>query len=180
ASTSVAVVAILHDKPLMAFLMLALAGAAGGFLLYNFYPAKIYMGDTGSLFLGFTFAGIATIENMKTLAMTTILIPVIALAIPLFDMVFAIIRRSGRRRSISARDTDHFFHKLMRLGMGHRKTVLISYALTGVLGLATIVFIYSDRSIKQAILIVLALLFGVFLYTLEYLEPTGSSGPEDE
>jgi len=179
ASATVAFVAILQYNVLMAFLMLTLSGAAFGFLLFNFHPAKIYMGDTGSLFLGFTFAGIATIENMKTLALTTILVPVIALAIPLFDTVFAVIRRSGRRRSISARDTHHFFHKLMRLGLGHRKTVLLTYALTGILGLATIVFMFSERPIKQAILIVLILLFGAFLYTLEYLKPTGSP-PEDE
>lgn len=179
ASTTVAIVAMLQHDALMAFLMLTLAGASFGFLLYNFHPAKIYMGDTGSLFLGFTFAGIATIENMKTLALTTILVPVIALAIPILDTVFAVIRRSRKRRSISARDTDHFFHKLVRLGLDQRKTVLLTYGLTGILGLATIVFMYSERPIKQAILIVLILLFGAFLYTLEYLKPTGSP-PEDE
>lgn len=179
ASTTVAVIALIQRDPFMAYLMLTVAGASFGFLLYNFHPAKIYMGDTGSLFLGFTFAGIATIENMKTLALTTILVPVIALAIPIVDTLFAVIRRSRKRRSISARDTDHFFHKLIRLGLGQRKTVLLTYAMTGILGMATIVFMYSERPIKQAILIVLTLLFGVFLYALEYLKPTGSP-PEGE
>lgn len=173
ASLTIAVVAIIQHDTFMAYLMLTLVGASGGFLIYNFYPSKIFMGDTGALFLGFTFAGIATIQNMKTMAMTAILVPVIALAIPIFDIFFAVLRRSSKRRSISSRDTDHFFHKLMRLGISHPGTVLIVYALSGILGITTVLFVFSDSSIKQAILIILILLFGIFFYTLEYLRPTG-------
>lgn len=103
----------------------ALAGACLGFMLHNGHPARIFMGDTGSQFLGFLIANIAILSTQKRTAATALAIPILALGIPIADTLYAIIRRSMQGRSPFSADADHFHHLLNRLASGKRSAVLI-------------------------------------------------------
>lgn len=170
ASVTVATIALIRNDLIVAELMFALAGACIGFLIFNFHPAKIIMGDTGALFLGFTYAGIAAIVNMKTAALTAFVVPMIALAIPLMETAYAVIRRSRRRRSISSRDTEFFHNKLARTRLGVRGTVLYIYFITFILCVTTVVFNFVSRDYRLTILIILGVVFGLFIFLFEHLD----------
>ncbi|SIT69200.1 UDP-GlcNAc:undecaprenyl-phosphate GlcNAc-1-phosphate transferase [Edaphobacillus lindanitolerans] len=134
-----------------------LAVSCLGFLFYNFYPAKIFMGDTGSLFLGFMIS-ILALDGFKNVTMISLIIPIIILAIPIFDTIFAIVRRVRLQQSITAPDKSHLHHTLMDIGFSHLQAVLLIYAGAATLGMAAIVF--SQATIWGAFLIgALLLLF---------------------
>lgn len=114
---------------------LCLAGSAGGFLVLNFHPASIYLGDSGSLLLGFLLASIGLRGAQKGPMMVALLIPVIALGLPIIDTSLAIIRRWARGLPLSATDREHIHHKLQALGMGHRAAALVMYGACVVLAL---------------------------------------------
>lgn len=121
-------------KPQMAIgeaiLAAGVAGACLGFLRYNFNPAKVFMGDAGSHFLGFTIAALSILQNWKVAAGITIAIPVFILAVPIFDTAFAIVRRLRRGQPIFSPDKGHLHHRLLNLGMNQRQVVLCIYLLT--------------------------------------------------
>jgi len=121
-------------KPQMAIgeaiLAAGVAGACIGFLRYNFNPAKVFMGDAGSHFLGFTIAALSILQNWKVAAGITIAIPVFILAVPIFDTAFAIVRRLRRGQPIFSPDKGHLHHRLLNLGMNQRQVVLCIYLLT--------------------------------------------------
>lgn len=117
-----------------AFLALALAGGCIGFLRYNFNPAKIFMGDSGSLFLGFTLASISIIGVLKTAATVALAVPILALAFPIFDTAFAIIRRTYGRRPLFTADRGHIHHRLLNIGMSQRMAVTFIYSLSALTG----------------------------------------------
>lgn len=119
-----------------------LLGSTLGFLVYNFHPAKIFMGDTGALFLGFMIAVISLL-GFKNVTLFSLLIPVIILGVPISDTLFAIIRRMVNKTPLSAPDKSHLHHCLLRLGFSHRKTVLIIYAMSSMFGLAAILLTQS-------------------------------------
>jgi UDP-GlcNAc:undecaprenyl-phosphate GlcNAc-1-phosphate transferase len=121
-----------------AILAAALVAVCLGFLRYNFHPAKVFMGDAGSHFLGFTIAALSLLQNWKVAAATALLIPVLILAVPIFDTAFAIIRRLARRQPIFMPDRDHLHHRLLSLGMNQRLVVLTIYTLTGLGCLAAV------------------------------------------
>ncbi|MFQ5557987.1 MAG: glycosyltransferase family 4 protein, partial [Acidimicrobiales bacterium] len=117
-------------------------GVCVGFLPHNVYPARIFMGDGGSLLLGLLMAastmsvgGRSTVEfsGQTFFFFAPILIPLVILGVPVLDTAFAIVRRAARRRGVSAPDKDHLHHRLMRLGHGHRRSVVILWAWTGLL-----------------------------------------------
>lgn len=112
-----------------AALMIALAGSLIGFLYYNFNPARIFMGDSGSYFLGFTIAGISIVSLTKSAAVTAVLVPLVVLAVPLLDMVAVIVARLRSGQSPFTADTRHLHHRLLKLGLSHRFTVILMYAL---------------------------------------------------
>ena len=122
-----------HEE--MAVLAAILAGGCLGFLPYNFNPAKIFMGDTGALFLGFTLSYLAIEGVMKSVAMITILIPVLILGVPVFDTTFAMIRRKLSGKSISEADKGHLHHRLLRHGFNQKQTVLALYGVSIVFGI---------------------------------------------
>ncbi|MRH41305.1 undecaprenyl/decaprenyl-phosphate alpha-N-acetylglucosaminyl 1-phosphate transferase [Aquibacillus halophilus] len=117
-----------------------LLGSTIGFLLYNFHPAKIFMGDTGALFLGYMISILSIMGLFKNVTLFSLLIPIIILGVPILDTLFAIIRRILHRTPISAPDKLHLHHCLLRLGYSHRQTVLLIYAMSGVFSLAAIIF----------------------------------------
>jgi UDP-GlcNAc:undecaprenyl-phosphate/decaprenyl-phosphate GlcNAc-1-phosphate transferase len=137
----------------------ALAGACIGFLRYNFNPAKIFMGDAGSMFLGFALAAISVHGVLKTTVTVGVFVPVLALALPIFDTAFAIIRRLASGRSIGEADKDHLHHRLLRLGLSHRNTVLVMWTISAWLGLSAVAV--TEVTLAQALLIVGIVLLGI-------------------
>jgi len=126
----IAVFAIRSGQVVMAVLMLALLGSLSGFLYSNFNPAKIFMGDCGSIFLGFTLASSGVLCSMKSPVLVGIALPVLVLGVPIFDTLFSMLRRFLERRSVFAPDRKHFHHRLLDLGLRQRHVVLIIYGIT--------------------------------------------------
>ncbi|HZG74177.1 MAG TPA: MraY family glycosyltransferase, partial [Chondromyces sp.] len=138
-----------------------LLGSTLGFLVYNFHPAKIFMGDTGALFLGFMIA-VFSLLGFKNITFISLIIPVIILGVPISDTFFAIIRRIVHKKPLSAPDKSHLHHCLLRSGFSHRQTVLIIYALAAMFGLAAVIF--SQATLWGAILVVCVLLLAIEIF----------------
>ncbi|UVI29918.1 glycosyltransferase family 4 protein [Paenibacillus spongiae] len=138
-----------------------LLGGVIGFLVYNFHPAKIFMGDTGSLFLGF---GLATLSMLgfKQVTMVSFVTPLLIIGVPLSDTFFAIVRRWINKRPIFAPDKGHLHHCLRELGYSHRRTVLIIYGIAAFFGLCAIfqaVIVQSDAANWITFAVICVLLF---------------------
>lgn len=132
-----ALVAAINGQWLAVLAMAALAGAALGFLRFNFNPAQIFMGDTGSLFLGLMFAGWSLLGLLKTTATVTLTLPILlVMAVPLLDTSFAIIRRGLARQPIFKPDKGHLHHRLLSTGMSQKQAVCTIYAINTAFGLA--------------------------------------------
>lgn len=134
ASLCIAYVAYIFGYYPTCLCLLAVAGSSLGFLPFNFYPAKTFMGDGGALFLGFMIANLSILEPVKRATIVAVLIPVLVLALPLFDTAWAIIRRKVNKKPIMEADKGHIHHRLMRTGMGQRRTVLCLYGICGIMG----------------------------------------------
>jgi UDP-GlcNAc:undecaprenyl-phosphate/decaprenyl-phosphate GlcNAc-1-phosphate transferase len=139
---------------------LILAVATFGFLRYNFHPAKIFMGDTGALFLGYMI-GVLSLLGFKNVTFISLIIPVIILGVPISDTFFAIIRRLVNKQPLSAPDKSHMHHCLMRTGFSHRQAVLLIYAMAAVFGLTA--FIFSQATVWGSLIVILALLITIEL-----------------
>lgn len=118
-----------------AVLMLAVAGTALGFLRYNFFPASIFLGDSGSYFLGFVLAAAAIIGVFKTTLVVALFLPLVILAVPIFDTTMAIFRRLKDHRSLFSADNKHIHHLLLRAGLSQREAVLSIYFACFLLGI---------------------------------------------
>ncbi|MCQ6276838.1 undecaprenyl/decaprenyl-phosphate alpha-N-acetylglucosaminyl 1-phosphate transferase [Bacillus sp. V3B] len=129
---------IMGDTYVIAIATLVLVSTLG-FLIYNFHPAKIFMGDTGALFLGYIIA-VLSLLGFKNVTMISFIIPVLILGVPLSDTFFAIIRRLIHKQPLSAPDKSHLHHCLLNIGFTHRQTVLLIYAVATAFGLAAIIF----------------------------------------
>ena len=126
------------ERFIVSIFLAAMVGANLGFLRYNFYPASIFMGDSGSYFLGFMLATLAILGSIKGQTTVAILVPIISLGFPLFDSILSAIRRFLFGRSFLLPDKDHIHHKILKLGIDHRKAVLILYIATICLGLSAL------------------------------------------
>ncbi|MHB9023155.1 MAG: MraY family glycosyltransferase [Armatimonadota bacterium] len=115
-----------------AMLAAAVAGVCIGFLRYNFHPARVFMGDAGSHFLGFTIGALSILQNWKVAAGMAFAVPVLILAVPIFDTAFAIVRRLRRGQPIFSPDKGHLHHRLLNLGLDQRTVVLSIYLLTAI------------------------------------------------
>jgi UDP-GlcNAc:undecaprenyl-phosphate GlcNAc-1-phosphate transferase len=147
----------------------ALGGAILGFLFYNFNPASIFMGDTGSMFLGFVLATAATQTNQKSSTAVAVLIPAIALGLPIMDTLLAMGRRALRGRPMFQADKEHIHHRLMAIGLSHRQAVLVLYAFCVILGAVALVMTYANSTQAALLLLGLALLSFASLRALGYL-----------
>ncbi len=128
-------IAIGHGHLVPALVLCALVGGALGFLPYNFNPAKIILGDTGSLFIGYIFATVSIIVTAKVAITVSLLVPLVALALPVLDTAAAILRRLRAGRSVAEADREHFHHILvLRFGLSVRQAVLLIYAVSFALG----------------------------------------------
>ncbi|MBD2437986.1 glycosyltransferase family 4 protein [Nostoc sp. FACHB-110] len=123
-------VSLFMHQPAAALIAAALAGAALGFLRYNFNPAQIFMGDGGSYFMGFTLAAVGVIGLVKIPAFTAVILPYLILAVPILDMSAVILTRIRRGRLPWVADRCHLHHRLLQAGLSHRWTVLFIYTLT--------------------------------------------------
>ena len=123
-----AICALHRGSPALALFALCLSGATGGFLVHNFHPASIFMGDAGSMFLGYVLA-IATVwSSQKAATMVGVVLPAVALGLPLLDTSMAVFRRVRARRPMMSGDLDHVHHRLLRRGWSQRRSVLALYA----------------------------------------------------
>ncbi len=143
-------------------LSVILLGSIIGFLFFNFHPAKIFMGDSGALFLGFTLAALSVL-GFKQATMVSLLMPVMILGVPLSDTFFAILRRYVNKLPISAPDKNHLHHCLLQQGFSHPVTVLIIYALSLMFGACAVLLFYFKASLTVTIVILAAVLFVLIL-----------------
>lgn len=139
-----------------AILLAAIVGACVGFIPYNFNPATIFMGDTGSTFLGFMLASISIFGLFKTYAVISFAVPFLVLGLPIFDICFAVIRRLAKGQSPMHADRGHVHHRLIDMGFSQKQAVAISYLLSAILGLAAVVL--TDRGEVQALIFIGAIL----------------------
>lgn len=140
ALTTMFIMAIIDTQVMAAYLAIVIIGANLGFLYHNFYPAKIYMGDTGSNFLGYMIAVISMLGLFKNVAILGFVIPILILAVPIFDTLFAIIRRAKTNHGIMRPDNKHIHYQLIRAGFTHRQSVIIIYFFSAIFGLLAILF----------------------------------------
>ena len=133
------VVSLMKGQVLVALMLAALSGSAFGFLRYNFNPARMFMGDTGSLFLGCMFACLSIMGALKLSATLAFLIPVSIMGLPILDTTWAIIRRAATRRPIFQADKGHLHHRLLGLGLTQRQVVAVIWVLNGMLGVVGVI-----------------------------------------
>ena len=163
---SLLMVFALNGSPLIAIVLItALAGALVGFLPFNFSPAKTFIGDTGSNFMGFSLAIISILGVAKTYTALVLIAPIIILGMPIFDTLFAIFRRIIKGKSIKAvfkPDKGHLHHKLMAKGYTQKQAVLIMYGITAILGMFAVILLESGiwKALSFAILIVAIIAIG--------------------
>lgn len=133
-------VAYIHGQYVPTFAMMGIAGAALGFLPYNFHPAKIFMGDGGSQLLGFSIAAFSILGTVKSTTVVVVVIPALVLGLPIFDTAFAIVRRMWRHQSIGTGDKEHLHHRIMRAGFGQRRAVMLMYCISGIMGIVAVLY----------------------------------------
>lgn len=154
---TLAAVALFLGQSYIAILAAILAGATIGFLPYNFNPAKIFMGDTGSLFLGYMLSVISIMGVLKSAAALSILVPIFAIGLPIFDTSMAIIRRGLSGKSLMEADKGHLHHKLLDIGLSQKQAVLTLYSISAVLGFGAVALV--EATLKVAIVLVIAVFF---------------------
>ncbi len=158
------------DNALIATLAIVLAGATTGLLRHNFYPAKIFLGDSGSMFIGFTLAVLGIYGSFKASTATVLFLPIIVLGVPIFDTLFAITRRAKRRVNPFKADREHIHHRLVRIGLHHRSVVLVMYFVCAYLALTA--YSISLFPFQTAFLFLVLLTLGglIGLRTLQFVE----------
>ncbi|HZV78098.1 MAG TPA: MraY family glycosyltransferase [Candidatus Binatus sp.] len=139
ACIALTIISLMKGQYLVAITTCAIAGAAGGFLPYNYSPARIFMGDGGSLFLGFVLATVGVMGTEKQAVAISLVVPLLILALPILDTAKVIARRLHKGAPISAADREHVHHQLLDLGLSQRQAVLLIYAVCGILGVVAIV-----------------------------------------
>lgn len=165
ASLSIGYTAYIHGMVEVAMAMLAVAGGALGFLPFNFHPAKIFMGDSGSLFLGFMLATFSIMGPVKGATIFATLVPALVLGIPIFDTTFAILRRIINKRPIMEADKGHLHHRMMAVGLGQRRTVFMIYGISAVMGIAAVLY-SRDLFLETAGLVLAASTF-IYIYVTD-------------
>lgn len=157
AAVTFAVVGALQGEPDLERIGLVLSGACLGFLPYNFPRARVFLGDVGSTFIGLVLAAASLLQNRKTTASITLLLPLVALGLPLLDMTLAIVRRTARGRNPFRRDLDHLHHRLVRAGLSSAQAAGTLMGVTAALGVIAVALANAPRGIA----VVAAVLLGV-------------------
>ena len=170
ASLSMLVVSMLVSEANsnVAVILAALCGGCLGFIPYNLNPAKIFMGDTGALLLGYVLATASVIGMFKFYAIVTFILPVLALAVPLSDTIFAFTRRILRGQSPFHADRGHFHHKLLDIGLNQKQAVAVLYAVSAILGLTAVVLTSSGIVRIVLAVIAFAIAVGIWLFVFRH------------
>ena len=183
AAITMLAVALLTGNMPIAITMAALAGACIGFMPYNLNPAKIFMGDTGSTFLGYMLATVSIMGLFKFYAVISFAVPFLILGLPIFDTANAIIRRVAAGRSPMSPDRGHVHHTLIDMGFNQQQAVAILYAISATLGLTAVVLTSSGE--VKAIVLLLAVLAAILvgaciIYGAEHWSKHASENKEDK
>ncbi len=179
-SVTMLIVALMVAEPNVALLLAALAGGCLGFIPYNFNPAKIFMGDTGALLLGYVLATVSILGLFKFYAVMTFLVPIMALALPLFDTIFAIVRRVLHGQNPMAPDRGHLHHRLIDHGLSQKQAVAVLYSLSAMMGLTAVVICTTGKLRMILLLVELAIAVAVGIFVVETIEHPASSPAEPE
>jgi len=166
ASITLLVVAFGQGQAPIVLLTAALAGSTLGFLKYNFNPAKIFMGDTGSMFLGYMLAVIAVEGTLKSATTIALIIPFLALGLPIMDTTFAIMRRLLKGNPIFQADNGHLHHRLLAVGFSQKEAVLFLYSISAFLGGSAIALADANKLYFQVMLALLVITVGWGAYKL--------------
>lgn len=158
----IVIVGWMHTFDLDAVITFVMLGSTLGFLCHNFHPAKIFMGDSGSMFLGYIIAVIALL-GFKNVTLTTLLVPICLLAIPIMDTLFAILRRVINKKPIGEPDKQHLHHQLLSLNLSHRNTVLVIYFIDVLFASAMLIYMLYDRTVGVIIYAILFIIVLVFI-----------------
>ena len=180
-SSTLLVIALIVAEPDVAILMAALAGACLGFLPYNLNPAKIFMGDTGSTFLGFILATVSIQGLFKFHMIISFAVPFLMLGLPIFDTCFAILRRVAKGQSPMAPDRGHIHHRLIDMGFTQKQAVAVLYVISTILGLSAVVLTTSGT--EKAMLFLMALCLAGAIAAriyLSHLNHTDDTPDEEE
>lgn len=175
ASVTIMLVAAQQNFWTVAILTAALAGSALGFLQHNFNPAKIFMGDTGSMFLGYTLAAVSALGTVKSAATIALVVPIVALGLPIMDTAFAIIRRFNSGKPIFKPDKGHLHHRLLAMGLSQKQVVLLMYVISACLGVSAILLTEASVYSAVGIFMLLLLLAGVVASKTGVLKDTSSA-----
>jgi UDP-GlcNAc:undecaprenyl-phosphate GlcNAc-1-phosphate transferase len=145
--------------------MLALLGSLTGFLFFNFNPARIFLGDSGTLFVGFVLASASVMCTVKSATLVGLALPALALGLPIFDTLMSIVRRVLERRSIFSPDRNHIHHRLLMMGLHQRSAVIVMYAVT-LLAACLGLFMMVSRDTGALIIFVVASLLILALFRI--------------
>ena len=163
------VVASIHGLVGPSLLTVILAGATLGFLFFNFHPASIFLGDSGSLFLGFMLAGLGLLGSQKSPTVVAVAIPVVSLGLPVLDTLLAVARRFLRGQPIFSADRGHIHHRLLSLGHSPRRVALLLYGACALLALSAMLLV-NDSAYVAILLLVIGLGVGFAVQRLRYHE----------
>lgn len=166
ALTTIAGMAILMGDVYVITIAFILLFSTLGFLRYNFFPAKIFMGDTGALFLGFMIA-VLSLLGFKNVTVVSFLIPIFILGVPISDTLIAMIRRKINKQPVSSPDSAHLHHRLIQFGFSHKQTVLLIYSLSALFSVAAILF---SMTTLWGSLLILFIVSSVLIILIENLE----------
>jgi UDP-GlcNAc:undecaprenyl-phosphate GlcNAc-1-phosphate transferase len=170
-STLVAfVVALLNGPTLVTAMTIALAGAILGFLRYNFNPATIFLGDSGSLFIGFLLSALALEGAQKAPTIVAVAIPVVSFGLPILETSLSVIRRLISGRPVFTADREHIHHKLLQHGMSHRQVVILLYGVSAVFAMLSLFLLWPTGSSLGLVLAVLGVGIWIGVQHLGYLE----------
>lgn len=144
AASILAIVAFQHNQILAATLLLGVLGSCLGFLRYNFSNAQVFMGDSGSMLLGYVLACVSVIGVLKSTVTFALLIPILIFAVPISDTIFSIIRRIRKKQPLFKADNGHYHHRLLDIGLKPKQITVISYIITALLGILAMVISQSS------------------------------------
>jgi hypothetical protein len=163
-------VALLHGPALVEVMTIALAGAILGFLRYNFNPATIFLGDSGSLLIGFLLSALALYGAQKAPTIVAVAIPIVSFGLPILETVLSVIRRLISGRPVFTADREHIHHKLLQHGMTHRQVVIVLYAVSACFAMLSLFLLWPTGSSLGLVLAVLGIGIWIGVQHLGYLE----------
>lgn len=168
---TILILSVVTNSEFAALLSLILLGICLGFLKYNFNPASIFMGDSGSLLLGFMLAIISLFATARTAALVSLLVPVVAAGVPIMDTASAIIRRTRAHKSIGEPDKGHIHHRLLESGYSQKTTVYFMWGLTALFAFCALVFMKFDGVVRLVCITVAVIAAAVVIFKLHLLDP---------